>query len=63
MVDEVIVSEGRARREILRQLEQTGADVVVMGSHRQSLLEMFIGSTTQSVIAKGRVPVLVVPAD
>ena len=63
MVEEVVVSEGRARKEILRQLEKTEADVVVMGSHRHSLLEMFIGSTTQSVIAKGRVPVLVIPSE
>lgn len=61
MVGEVIVAEGKAGDQILLHVEKTKADVVVMGSHRYSLLEVLIGTTTHSVIAKGRVPVLVVP--
>lgn len=62
-VEEIVVAEGRATAQILRYVEKTGADLVVMGSHRHNLLEALLGSTSQGVIAKGRVPVLVVPIE
>ena len=46
---------------ILRAAEETGADFVVMGSHRkQLLLDIFVGTTIERVIRKGRFPVLMV---
>lgn len=61
MVDDIVVAEGRARDRILEHIEAVGADIVVMGGHRHGLIEMLLGSTTQQVIAKSKVPVLVVP--
>lgn len=49
---------------ILRAAEGIGADLVVMGSHRkQLLLDIFVGTTIERVIRKGRFPVLMVNND
>lgn len=61
MIDGIVVAEGRAKDQILAHIEAVGADIVVMGGHRHGLIEMLLGSTTQQVIAKSKVPVLVVP--
>lgn len=46
---------------ILQVAEAIGADLVVMGSHRkQLLLDIFVGTTIERVIRKGRFPVLMV---
>jgi nucleotide-binding universal stress UspA family protein len=46
---------------ILRTAEAIGADLIVMGSHRkQFLLDIFVGTTIERVIRKGRFPVLMV---
>lgn len=60
-VSEIVVAEGKPKAQILRYVEKTGADLVVMGSHRQNLIGVLIGTTEQVVITKGHVPVLVVP--
>ena len=62
-VEEIVVAEGKTTDQILRYVEKTGADLVVMGSHRYGLLDVLLRTTSQRVIAKGRVPVLVVPID
>lgn len=61
LVSEIVVAEGKPKEQILRYVEKTGADLVVMGSHRHNLLDVLIGTTEQVVIAKASVPVLVVP--
>ena len=61
VIEDIVVAEGKPRDEILRYVEKTGADLVVMGSHRHHLLDVLLGSTAQGVIEKGKVPVLVVP--
>jgi nucleotide-binding universal stress UspA family protein len=46
---------------ILQTAEAVGADLIVMGSHRkQLLLDIFVGTTIERVIRKGRFPVLMV---
>lgn len=63
VIEEIVVAEGKPRDAILRYVEKTGADLIVMGSHRHHLLDVLLGTTAQGVIAKGKVPVLVVPVD
>lgn len=46
---------------ILRSAADLNADLVIMGSHRKHLLlDIFIGTTVERVIRKGRFPVLMV---
>ena len=60
-VNEIIVMKGNAKKEIVRHIETIKADLVVMGAHRHGLLDLLLGTTTHGVIAKSKVPVLVVP--
>jgi nucleotide-binding universal stress UspA family protein len=51
-----------AHDEILRQLADTGADLLVMGTHgRSGFQRLFLGSVTEKVIRQAACPVLVVP--
>jgi nucleotide-binding universal stress UspA family protein len=57
-----VVGEGHVVHEsIVRAVESTGADLIVMGSHgRRGLEKLVLGSVTQRVLGVARVPVLVV---
>jgi len=57
-----VVGEGHAVHEgIVRALESTGADLIVMGSQgKRGLERLMLGSVTQRVLGTVRVPVLVV---
>ncbi|RYF07871.1 MAG: universal stress protein [Comamonadaceae bacterium] len=57
-----VVGEGHAVHEgIVRAVESTGADLVVIGSHgRRGLEKLVLGSVTQRVLGVVHVPVLVV---
>ena len=59
---DAVLGEGHAVHEgIARALENTGADLVVMGSHgRRGLEKLMLGSVTQRVLGSVHVPVLVV---
>jgi nucleotide-binding universal stress UspA family protein len=59
---EAVLGEGHAVHEgIVRALENTGADLIVMGSHgRRGLERLMLGSVTQRVLGVAHVPVLVV---
>lgn len=61
-IDRVIVAESNApAEEIVKQSAATGADIIVIGAHAQSsILDALMGSTTEKVIRKSIVPVLVV---
>jgi nucleotide-binding universal stress UspA family protein len=45
---------------ILQAASQIKPDLIVMGSHRQQLLDIFVGTTIERVIRKGTFPVLMV---
>lgn len=62
VVDRIIVAEGHSPSDvILRQVQETGADLVIMGAHAESTgLAALMGSTAQRVIRKSPVPVLTV---
>ena len=57
-----VVGEGHAVHDgILRAVESTGADLIVMGSHgRRGLEKLVLGSVTQRVLGVVHIPVLVV---
>lgn len=50
------------RAEILQQAEVLASDLIVVGSHgRSGFQHLLLGSTTERLLRKARVPVLVVP--
>jgi nucleotide-binding universal stress UspA family protein len=54
--------EGEPARELTALAERLGADVLVVGARRRSVLSrVLLGSTARSLAEDGRVPVLVVP--
>ena len=57
-----VVGEGHAVHDgIVRALESTGADLIVMGSHgRRGLEKLVLGSVAQRVLGAVHVPVMVV---
>ncbi len=59
---QTVVGEGHAVHEgIVRAIESTGADLVIMGSHgRRGLEKLMLGSVTQRVLGVVHIPVLVV---
>ncbi len=59
---ETLVGEGHAIHDgIMRAVESSGADLIVMGSHgRRGLEKLVLGSVTQRVLGATHIPVLVV---
>jgi nucleotide-binding universal stress UspA family protein len=56
------VYEGDPELEILNMAEQTGADMLVMGTHAKGLTQYtLMGSVSSKVIKTVRIPVLLVP--
>ena len=57
-----VVGEGHSVHEgILRVMESSGADLIVMGSHgKRGLEKLMLGSVTQRVPSAVKIPVLVV---
>jgi len=56
------VRTGAALYELLRSVDETRADALVVGAtSRHSTLEGFLGSTTEGAVNRSAVPVLVVP--
>ena len=59
----IAVVKGEAGDEILKQIAECGADVVVMGTQGlEGAKRMVFGSTTEQVLRETPVPVLAVPA-
>ena len=58
------VTEGPAAAEILRYARESGADIIVMGSHgKRAVTEILLGSTAHQVLQKAEVPVLLVRSE
>ncbi len=48
---------------ILQEVDKLDADLIVIGSHgRGAVLRALLGSTSEGVLHRTRVPVLIVPA-
>lgn len=60
---ETAVLEGGASRQILRLAEQQPADLIVLGVHGRSALDLAVfGSNSKDIISRAHCPVLIVPA-
>lgn len=60
-VADICVVDGQATEVILEQAQKFDADLIVLGSHRHSALgEALLGTTTQKVLHRATLPVLVV---
>jgi nucleotide-binding universal stress UspA family protein len=61
LVDDVIIKQGEPVEIILSQAEETGCDLVVMGTHGHGLLaDAMMGSTATRVVRRSQLPVLIV---
>ena len=60
----VTVEVGEPAREILKQVSECRADLIVMGTQGlEGARRLVFGSTTERVLRESRVPVLAVPAE
>lgn len=58
-----LLVQGPTVETILKEAEKLEAEMIVVGSHgRGALLRALLGSTSQGIIQKTEVPVLIVPA-
>jgi len=58
---ELLLEQGDVAREILRVAQETGADLIVMGTHgRTGLSRLLMGSVAEMVMRKALCPVLTV---
>lgn len=59
--DEIIVKRGNPVEQILKQAEEKGCDLIVMGTQGQgTLADVMMGSTARRVLRRSKKPVLVV---
>ena len=62
LVASIEVVEGDPASEILRQADELGADLVVMGTHGKGLLaHAFLGSVAEKILHRIKIPVLTIP--
>jgi nucleotide-binding universal stress UspA family protein len=60
---ETLLVRGDPGPTLINEARRAGATLVVMGSHgRGGLFKTLMGSVSETVLADGRIPVLVVPA-
>jgi nucleotide-binding universal stress UspA family protein len=57
-----VVRLGSVYAEVLDEAEQTGADLVVVGSHRPTMATYLLGSNASTIVRHARCSVLVVRA-
>jgi nucleotide-binding universal stress UspA family protein len=58
---EAIVRSGEPHERVLQVAQETGADVIVLGTHgRKGFMNVVMGSVTRQVIAQAPIPVLVI---
>ncbi len=57
-----LLVQGRTVETILREIEKLSVDMVILGSHGKGILRhLLMGSTSEGVIQKSLIPVLIVP--
>lgn len=60
-VSEIIVEEGQPAQLVLEQARKQGADIIVMGTHRHTVIgEALLGNTAHRVLHSSEIPVLLV---
>lgn len=59
---ERIVEDGPAADVIVRVAEREGADLIVVGSRGHGQAPRLLGSTSEAILARAQLPVLVIPA-
>ena len=55
-----VVRFGSIYNEVLDEAEKTGADLVVVGSHRPTMATFLLGSTASTIVRHARCSVLVI---
>jgi nucleotide-binding universal stress UspA family protein len=59
---DIVLKEGKAAKEIAREVERVSADLLLLGTHGRSGFErLFLGSVTEKVLRSTRVPILTIP--
>lgn len=60
-INEICIEEGQPAQVVLRAAQQHGADLIIMGSHRHTVIgDAILGTTTRKVLHSATVPVMVV---
>ncbi|MEY3219505.1 MAG: hypothetical protein RIT27_862 [Pseudomonadota bacterium] len=63
LFDKIVILEGAPAKIIVEQSIKEKVDVIVMGTHHQSVVgEMLVGSTVRRVTHLSQIPVLIVPS-
>ncbi len=57
---QVLLRKGRPALQILEEVEESGADLLVIGNHHHNAPELFIGTTLERVTRHVAIPVLLV---
>jgi nucleotide-binding universal stress UspA family protein len=61
-VSSILVREGHTVDEILKTADRLQSDIIIMGAHGKGLLRYtFLGTVSDKVLRRSRIPVLVVP--
>ena len=61
---ETVLGEGKPYRDILREAQQRGADLIVVGVHGRSALDRLVfGSTADHLVRRSTCPILTVRSD
>lgn len=59
---QVLIKNGNFAEEILQTAQKLNFDLIIMGSHSRKWLEkILVGSTTENVLNKTTIPLLVIP--
>ena len=60
-VKSIKIVESFPTEAILKTSRDLDVDLIVMGTHEKGFVETFLGSVARNVLARSRIPVLVVP--
>jgi len=60
-IKSINIVESFPMETILKTSREREVDLIVMGTHEKGIVETFLGSVARNVLARSRIPVLVVP--